>query len=148
MKLRRRRTLMVTTILGIILFTEVLVGQILFPNLTFINGNWTITNRIVGYLTFSGFIFLFVTLFNSSKMLLIPLGIILFIIFFVNSCAEIYPLDTTTQPKDIAVIQRGEDRRKLIVRERMNVKTNTIINDTVWVQDNFIFRQILIPKDN
>ncbi|MBP6127766.1 hypothetical protein [Flavobacterium sp.] len=73
----------------------------------------------------------------------IPLGVVLFLILFINSCAEIYPIDTTTQPQDISVLQTNEDGSKLVVRERINAKTNGIIRDTVLVKDNFIFRQVI-----
>ena len=128
--------------LGLILLTEILVGRF-FPNLTFINGNLTIANRILGYFAFSGFILSIPIFFKATKILTIPLGVILFLIFFINSCAEIYPIDTTTQPNDISVLQTNEDGSKLVVRERINVKTDGIIRDTTLVKDNFIFRQII-----
>ena len=70
----------------------------------------------------------------------------MFLIFFINSCAEIYPIDTTTKPRDISVLQINSDGSKLIVRERINVKTYEIIKDTALVKDSFIFRRIINPK--
>ena len=128
--------------LGLILLIEILVGRF-FPNLTFINGNLTITNKILGYFAFSGFILSITIFFKATKILTIPLGVMLFLIFFINSCAEIYPIDTTTQPNDISVLQINEDGSKLVVRERISTKTNGIIQDTTLVKDNFIFRQII-----
>lgn len=128
--------------LGLILLTEILVGRF-FPNLTFVNGNLTIANRILGYFAFSGFILSIPIFFKVTKILTVPLGVILFLIFFINSCAEIYPIDTTTQPNDISVLQTNEDGSKLVVRERINAKNNGIIRDTTLVKDNFIFRQII-----
>lgn len=145
MKQKRKATLIVSITLGVILLIEILVGHF-FPNLTFVSGNLTIANRILGYFAFSGFILSIPFLFKATKALTIPLGVILFLIFFINSCAEIYPIDTTTQPQDISVLQTNEDGSKLIVRERINAKTNGIIRDTVLVKDNFIFRQIIKPE--
>jgi len=81
--------------------------------------------------------------FKASKFLTIPLGILLFLIFLINSYAEIYPIDTTTQPRDISILKNYENGSKLIIRERINAKTNNIIQDTVLVKDDYIFRQII-----
>lgn len=140
---RQSKTILLSTItLGIILFAEIGIGQY-FPSLTFVNGNLTITNRIVGYFAFSGFILSIAMLFNASKMLTVPSGILLFLIFFVNSCGEIYPNDTTTQPRDVSILKTYENGNKLIVRECVNAKTNNIIQDTILAKDYLIFRQII-----
>jgi len=145
MKQKGKATLIRSITLGLILLTEILVGQI-FPNLTFVNGNLTIANRILACFAFSGFILSIPIYFKATKTLIIPLGVILFLIFFINSCAAIYPIDTTTQPRDIAVLRTNKDGSKLIVRERINAKTNGIIRDTALVKDNFIFRQVIETK--
>jgi hypothetical protein len=142
MKQKRKAILIISITLGLILLTEILVGQF-FPNLTFVNGDLTIANIILGYFAFSGFILSIPLFFKATKILTIPLGVTLFLIFFINSCAEIYPIDTTTQPHDISVLQTNEDGSKLVVRERINAKTNGIIRDTTLVKDNSIFRQII-----
>jgi len=146
MKKQNFTKILLTLLFGIILLAEITVGHF-FPNLTFVNGNLTIANRVVAYLSFSSFILCIPILFKASKMLTIPLGLILFLIFFVNSCAEIYPIDTTTQPKDISILKTYENGNKLIVRERINAKTNNIIQDTVLVKDNFLFRQIISKRN-
>jgi hypothetical protein len=144
--LRQSKTiLLTTTIFGIILLTEIAIGQF-FPKLTFINGNLTIANRIFSYLTFSIFILSIAILFKANKMLTIPLGILLFLIFIIISYSEIYPIDTTTQPVDISILKTFDNGNKLIVREYKNAKTNQIIQDTVLVKDTFIFRQIIEKK--
>ncbi len=142
MKQKSNVILIISITLGLILLTEILIGQF-FTNLTFVNGNLTIANRILGYFAFSGFILSIPIFFKATKTLTIPLGVLLFLILFINSCAEIYPIDTTTQPQDISVLQTNDDGGKLVVRERINAKTNGIIRDTVLVKDNFIFRQVL-----
>lgn len=146
MKRSRKGILIVAATLGIILLTEILVRHF-FPNLTFVNGNLTIANKILGYFAFSGFLLSISALFRATKILVIPLGLILFLIFFIDSCSEIYPIDTTTQPQDISVMQTNKDGSKWIVRERIKVKTNGTIRDTVLVKDNFIFRRIIEPKE-
>ncbi|MFC4816725.1 MULTISPECIES: hypothetical protein [unclassified Flavobacterium] len=145
MKQNSKAILIISITLGLILLVEILVGEF-FPNLTFVKGNLTIANRILGYFAFSGFILSIPIFFKATKIVTIPLGVILFLIFFINSCAAIYPIDTTTQPQDISVLQTNEDGSKLIVRERINAKTNRSIRDTTLVKDNFIFRQVIEPR--
>lgn len=138
----RRNILIIIIILGVILLTEILGAQF-FPNLTFVNGGLTIANKILGYFAFSGFILSILIFFKANKILTIPIGVLLFLNLFINSCAEIYPIDTTTQPQDISVLQTNEDGSKLVIRERIKAKTNGIIRDTTLVKDKFIFRQII-----
>lgn len=145
MKHKRKATLIISITLGLILLTEILVGQF-FSNLTFVNVNLTIANRIICYFSFSGFILYIPIFFKVTKTLTIPLGVILLLLFFINSYAEIFPIDTTTQPKDIVVLQTNKDGSKLIVRELINAKTNGIIRDTALVKDNFIFRELIKSK--
>jgi hypothetical protein len=131
-----------TIVLGMVLFTEIFVRHY-FPHLTFFNSSVAIANRIVGYFCFSGFLFSIPILFKASKLITVPLGILMFLFFFINSYVEIYPIDTTTEPQDKFILRTYEDGNKLIVREYKNVKTNEIIRDTVLVKDKFIFRQII-----
>jgi len=119
----------------------------MFPEMTFVNGSLTIAYRIVGYFTFSFFILGLLLLFNVNRSVTVALGIPLFLFFFINSCSEIYPIDTTTQPVDIGVLQTNENGNKMIARRYKNVKTNRIIQDTVLVKDYFIFRQIIEVKN-
>ena len=134
--------LLVTIMLVIILFAEIIIG-LFFPNLTFVTGSLTIANRVLGYFAFSGAILFTFILFKTRKGFTIPLGFLLFLIFFINSCSEIFPIDTTTQPKDIMILQTNKDGTKLVLRERINVKTKGIIQDTSLVRDNLIFRQVI-----
>jgi len=130
-----------TYILGILLLIEILCGQFI-PKLTFISGEFTITNRIIGYFTFSSFVISLLFLLKAKKWLTIFVGIILSIFFIVNTLAEIYPIDSTTEPIDITVLHIDLKGRKTIVREYINIKTNRTIQDTVLVKDIFIFRYI------
>jgi hypothetical protein len=71
---------------------------------------------------------------------------LLSIIFLFNSYAEIFPIDTTTQPVDITTLQLDKNGNKLVIQEFKNVETNEIIQDTVLVKDYFIFRRIINRK--
>ena len=132
-------------ILGILLLIEILCNQFI-PKLTFISGELTITNRIIGYFSFSGFVISLLLLLKVNKWLTIPLGIILSIFFVVNTLAEIRPIDTTSEPTDMTVLNTDSIGRKTIVRKYINAKTNRTIQDTVLVKDVLIFRYIYDNK--
>ena len=134
-----------TIIWGIVLLTEILSGYF-FSSITFINGGLIITNRIIGYLAFSSFILCLILLLNEKKNIVIISSILLSIIFLFNSYAEIFPIDTTTQPVDITTLQLDKNGNKLVIQEFKNVETNEIIQDTVLVKDYFIFRRIINRK--
>ena len=141
-RMKQKITLILSIASGFILLSVFLVGHI-FPDLTFVHRSLTIASRMLGYIVFSVFILSILIYFKASGFLTIPLGVILFLMFFINSCAEIYPVDTTRQARDISVLQTNKDGSKLIVRERINVKTNEVVRDTALVKDNFIFRREL-----
>jgi hypothetical protein len=128
-----------------VLLAEILIGQ-LFPTLTFMYGALTITNRIIAYFSFCGILFCLLLLFRVDKDLRLILGILIFSFFFINSCSEIFPIDTTTEPVDIAILNTEGNGNKLIVRQYENVKTNEKIRDTVLVKDFFIFRELIDAK--
>lgn len=130
-----------TFVFGIILLIEIFCGQFV-PELTFINGTLRITNRIIGYLSFTGFLFFLLLLLKVNKEITIFVGLILLVFLVINSIGEIHPIDTTTEFIDIATLNTGKDGKKTIVRECFNVKTNGIIRDTLLVKDFFIFRYI------
>jgi hypothetical protein len=139
---KNRTILWSTTICGIILLGQITIWE-MFPEMTFVNGSLNIAYRIVGYFTFSFCILGLLLLFKANSIVTVPLGILLFLFFFVNSCSEIYPVDTTTEAVDIGVLGTYENGNKLIARRYKNVKTHRIIEDTVLVKDYFIFRQLI-----
>ena len=141
-----KKFLLISIIFGTILLAEIAIRHFQ-PNLTFINGNLTIANKILNSLAFFGLILSILIALRASKKLTIPLGIVFFLLFFINSCSEIFPIDTTTQPIDVSVLKTNENGSKLIIRERRNAKTDQLIRDTVLVNDKYIFRQI-IERDN
>jgi len=146
MQNKRKFYLLMLCISGFILLAKQLIWKY-YPNLTFIHGYLTISYSILGYFAFSVFIISIPLLFKANKGINIVLGILLFLIFFINSCAEIFPLETETEPVDISTLHTYKDGSKLITREYMNAKTNQVIQDTVLVKDKFIFRQIIDRTD-
>lgn len=136
-------TLRITILIFVlILLIQILAGAYL-PNFTFINDKLSVAYRILGYFSFSGLILSILLYFKVYKTLTILLGVILLLIFLLGSILTIYPIDTTTAPIDITVLQTYEDGSKLIIREKINAKTNGTIRDTVLVKDLLIFRKIL-----
>ena len=69
-------------------------------------------------------------------------GILLGLFFILNSLGEIYPIDTTTQPEDRALLKTDNEGRKWVVRGYQNAKTGHEIQDTVLVKDKLVFRRI------
>ena len=126
----------------IILLGQVTFGE-LFPKMTFVTGNFNIAYRILGYFAFTFFLLGLLLLFKVKSILTTLSGIFLFLFFFVNSCSELYPVDTTTEPVYIAVLKTYDNGNKLITRQYENVKTHRIIEDTVLVRDYFIFRLLI-----
>ena len=147
MKGKSQTIFFATLIAGIILLIEVLVGQF-FPKVTFVNGSLTIANKIVSYLAVSCFLFGLLLFFRANRFVTAPVGLVLFLFLTINSCSEIYPIDTTTEPIDIALLYKDEIGNKLIAREYKNAKTNATIRDTVLVKDYFLFRELIDKKGN
>ena len=142
---RRRITLWVTLIFGIVLLIKITFRHF-YPNVTFVNGELVICNKIMDYFLFSAFIMGILLFFKTGKTMLTISATFLFCIFFINSCAAIYPIDTTTQPKDSKVLQTRKNGDQLIMRNYKNAKTNRTIYDTVLVHDYGIFREIIEIK--
>lgn len=143
---KRKTTLIISICLAVILLIQVFVSAY-YPNLTFINGTLVSSYNILRYIVFSGFILTIPLLFNATKILKVPVGIVLFLMLFINSCTEIFPIDTKTKPKDVSILQTNDDGSKWIVRTSKNVKTSATIQDTELVRDKFIFRTILERKE-
>jgi len=51
------------------------------------------------------------------------------------------PIDTTTFPRDKRVLNQGENS-KLVMVEYKNCKTNRVYQDTLLVDDKWVFRRI------
>ena len=126
---------------GIILLIEFLFHQ-LFPDWEFINGVLTISNKLLLYYSILTMLFCLARFFKVNKVLTSIMGSLFFIYLILVTITEIYPMDTTTEPVDIKTLRIENDKRKLIVRQYENAKTNRIIHDTVLVKDIFIFRRI------
>jgi hypothetical protein len=69
--------------------------------------------------------------------------ILLIIIWFPIIYLQFNPIDTSTFPRDLKLIDNHDDYTQ-VIRERQNMKTLRFETDTVWVEDKFIFRRIII----
>ena len=142
MKNRKQFLLLISIFSGVLILTQILVST-LAPNVGFINGNLTIASRIFGYFAFSAFVFSFLLLVRLNSMVTYVIGVILLFFSLFNSFFELYPIDTTTEPIDLAVLRVDSDGKKLISRQYKNAKTNRLLQDTVLVKDYFIFRTFI-----
>jgi len=133
--------LKLTMVLGFLFACEVIFGQF-FPEWTFTKAGFVITNRIVLILSFCGFLFCLAWLLKANKYVLVPWGILLSLFFILTSLGEIYPIDTTTEPEDSALLKTDKEGRKWVVRTYQNAKTGHEIQDTVLVKDKLIFRRL------
>lgn len=136
---RIERSLLI--LFSIILLIEFLFSQA-FPVWDFKSTTLVTINRIATYLSFFGFIYFLLLTFKMTSWLKHIAGPLFIIAFGVFSCSEIYPIDTTTKPEDVAILQILDNGRKKVIREYQNSKTNRLIRDTVLVKDVFIFRHI------
>ncbi len=128
-------------IFGGILFIEIIIG-IFFPNVIFINKNLSILNGMIINIAVCGFLFCLIQLFRPQKWLSILIGLILIVFLILTLQSKLHPIDTLTEPIDIATLSIIPDGKKVIVREFVNGKTNGVIHDTVLVKDIFIFRRL------
>ena len=125
----------------LIFFLIEIAFQLFFPNWTFINGTLSTLNKLAIYFGFLTLILCFTILMKAQRVLTISLGVFFFVFFCLLSWTEFHAIDTTTDPIDIAIIHKESDRKKLVIREYKNIKTNHTIYDTVLVKDRFILRQ-------
>ncbi len=127
----------------IYLLMLILIAEIAFA---YFMGNWEFRIPMLNVLNRIAVLFcalLLVTLVVSKinrKAGLIS-GAVFMFVFSLFAIAESNPMDTTTQPKDIAILQKVDKRQKVVVREYKNMKTNNIIRDTLLVKDVFLFRK-------
>ncbi|WP_207429507.1 hypothetical protein [Pedobacter sp. SYSU D00535] len=145
MQTSKQTMLLATSISGVVLGTGIFVEQF-FPDLTFVSGSLVIANRILGYLAFIVFVLSIMLLLRLNKTIRFCSALILSCFFFINSCGEIYPIDTIEKPFDASILQTYGNGNKLIVREFENAKTTNVLRDTILVNDVFIFRRILEHK--
>ena len=118
-----------------------------FSDWTFTKGFYVIANKLLLYFSIFGFILCLAILLKAPTGLRVFLGVI-FTLFFVGTAFfEIKPIDTTTQPVDVKLLSTLSGKKKLIVRQRINAKTNSEILDTVTVKDVGIFRRVFPKSD-
>ena len=116
-----------------------------FSHWTFIKGFYVVANKLILYFSIFGFILCIAGLFKAPRGLRVFLGITFSLFFLGTAYSEINPIDTTTEPVDIQLLSTFSNNKKLIVRHRINGKTNSEILDTVVVKDVGIFRRVY-PK--
>jgi hypothetical protein len=130
-----------------LLFGLILLASYLFktycPGWTFSSGRVVLASQVIVYFSFFGFILSCVRLLSSSGCLLGTLGIVFFFFFSVGSCLAIFPIDTTTQPMNKAILGQNPDGTTRVLRAYKNAKTNQRIEDTAVVRDVFVFRKII-----
>ena len=137
----RKITLVFTIAFAFILLMELIFKRV-WPHWTFNTPGLVIGNAILSYLAFFGLIFCTMLLVRAPRLLNIVFGIAMTLLFCVASCATIFPIDTTTQPRDKFIVDRFPDGRKKIIREYRNAKTGHEIMDTVIVKDVLCFRRL------
>lgn len=128
----------------IISFSIILLIEIVFHQTewNFINASITSSNIIITSFSFFGILYCLILLLRPSNSVAIFLALIFLLVTSFISLLLIYPLDSTSQPVDITILHTNSDGKKLIVREKINLKHNYPIRDTILVKDIFIFRQI------
>jgi len=139
-------------ILGlIILFAFIVltafVFSLFFSEWSFINGTLTISVKIITSFAFWGLLFCIIIILKANKILKIVCGILFSLLFSFSAYFTAYPFDTTTEPYDIRILRTDEDGKKLVISGYKNVKTNAEIQDTVLVQDIFVFRRLYYTKN-
>jgi hypothetical protein len=121
----------------------ILLAEIAFA---YFMGNWefkipmlNVLNRIA--VLFCALLLVTLVVAKISRKAGLIAGASFMFLFSLFAIAESNPMDTTTQPKDIAVLHKGENRHKIVVREYKNMKTNNVVRDTLLVKDVFLFRK-------
>lgn len=130
----------------LIIFSVILLIQFSFiyglPDWTFTKDSYVIANKLILYCSIFVLIICLLVLFKTSKFLILLLGIVFLIFLGIVAYFEFNPIDTTTQSIDKEMLWMSLDGKKLIVRQSINTKTNSVILDTVLVRDFGIFRKI------
>ncbi|WP_420149826.1 hypothetical protein [Spirosoma sp.] len=130
-----------------IIFAAIVIGEELFAeygrDITFINGELVRINRFIGITAHVGLPYCIFLLLVKNKLLAHVIPIVLFVPFgLLFVWLELVLIDTTTHPVDIVMLNSDKEGRKLIIRQSLRLKTDSIERDTVWVKDTFIFRKV------
>jgi hypothetical protein len=128
-----------TVLFALIVAAEVISAKV-FYNWTFINPGLSIANRIFSYFSFFSLLFCGVLLIRVKRGATLPLGLVFLGLFALLTYGEIKPIDSQTNPIDIATLQTFPDGKKLVIRQYKNMKTNSLVLDTVLVKDVSVFR--------
>lgn len=130
----------------IIIWLIVLLIQILTNCFNRFSGDWyfkaPLYYNLFWSIHFCSIVALFIVPFLTKRTYKF-LVILLIIIWFPIIYLQFNPIDTSTFPRDLKLIDNHDDYTQ-VIRERQNMKTLRFETDTVWVEDKFIFRRIII----
>jgi hypothetical protein len=129
----------------VVLWLIIATIQILTNSFNIFSGEWNFNTPLYYNLFWSIYFCSLVTLFivpflnkKTYKFLVVLLITIWFPIIYL----QFNPIDTSTFPGDIKVVN-NQGVYKQVIRENQNMKTLQFETDTVWVEDKFIFRRII-----
>lgn len=129
----------------IIIWLIVLLIQILTNCFNRFSGDWyfkaPLYYNLFWSIHFCSIVALFIVPFLTKRTYKF-LVILLIIIWFPIIYLQFNPIDTSTFPRDLKLIDNHDDYTQ-VIRERQNMKTLRFETDTVWVEDKFIFRRII-----
>jgi hypothetical protein len=146
LKYRRLFSWSVTTFCALIILENV-IRSVLFPGWVVKNGSLHLASEIILAVSIGWLVIWMISIFKIPSSLKWLVSIVVMLVLAVSSCLTVYPIDTKTEPYDKTVLSRFTKGQKLIVREYQNAKTNGKIEDTVLVQDVFVFRKIFKRDD-
>jgi phosphate starvation-inducible membrane PsiE len=142
---KNKAALRIAILLAIFLIIEFSVSLFL-GDWTFTKGSWVIINNIICYFFFFGLLYCVILFYRPVAQAAIPIAVFFILICGALSFLEIFPIDTTTQPADVSILQSYPGGKKLVIRQYKNAKTNEKIQDTVLVKDVLIFRRLYHQK--
>lgn len=131
----------ITIFFSFVLLVELFIS-IAFPQLTFSYGSLITFNNVLTQSSVLGLIVCLAIMRTKNKKVIIGLAVLFTIFIAFDAYMEVKPIDTTTHPTDIKILNYDDRGNKLVVRDYLNTKTNHKIRDTVLVKDYFIFRLI------
>lgn len=141
-----RRWKLVALLSFIIILLADFCLQRIIPEWTFVYDYLVIVYNIIVYCSFFGLLFCIILLFRANVFVTALFGSMLGVILLLSIYLEIYPLDTSTKPRDVLVLTKYNNGQKLVVRKMQNAKTLAEISDTVLVDDFWIFRRVQMRK--
>lgn len=125
-------------LLALILLGEI-AFHIFFDNWEFNIPVLNVLNRIACLLC--GLLLITLVVLKRSTRAAMIAGTSFMFVLTLVAITELNPIDTITEPKDVAILSREGRHHKVVVREYKNMKTSDVIRDTLFVKDVFLFRK-------